>query len=316
MIPAYSAENILVGIETKDDAAVFLVSENIAAVQTVDFFTPIVNDPYLFGQIAAANSLSDIYAMGLEPAFALSIAAFPCSIGMDILSRIVQGGIDKMNEAGVPVIGGHSIDDTEPKYGFVVNAFTEPYKIIRNSTAKPGNLLYATKPLGTGVIATAIKADIVNEDEVMDQLEQVIRLNKAARDAAVKARATALTDITGFGLLGHAYEMASGSGLSLEVYASNAVIYEKAYELASYGIMPAGLHDNKKYLGNKFTVEDDIDQTLIDILFDPQTSGGLLIAVEEENQAVLEEELSKAGEKFYLAGRFVKGNPGEVKLHK
>lgn len=304
-LPKYESERILVGFETSDDAAVYLVNNNLAVVQTVDFFTPIVNDPYLFGQITASNALSDIYAMGVEPSIALSLVAYPCKFGMDILSDIVRGGMDKMNEAGVLVLGGHSVEDDEPKYGFMVTGFAKPDEIIKNSTAKPGNLIYATKPLGTGIIATGIKADIISEDEAKDQINQVLRLNKKAKDAAVNAKATALTDITGFGLAGHIFEMAKGAGLSVEIYSSNAKFNEKAFELASMGIMPAGLHDNKRYLAGAIVRDDGIDDTLFDLLFDPQTAGGLLIAVEEENAEKLEEELKAAGEVFYLAGRFL-----------
>jgi selenide,water dikinase len=312
-LPRYESERILVGFETSDDAAVYLISDDLAVIQTVDFFTPIVNDPYLFGQITASNALSDIYAMGVEPSIALSLVAYPCKFGMDILSEIVRGGIDKMSEAGVLVLGGHSVEDDEPKYGFVVTGFAKPDEIIKNSTAKPGNLIYATKPLGTGVIATGIKADIVSEEEVKDQIEAVLRLNKKAKDAAVCARATALTDITGFGLAGHVFEMAKGSGLSVEIYTSNVKFNQKALELASMGIMPAGLHDNKRYLQGAIVRDEGIDDTLFDLLFDPQTAGGLLIAVEEENANKLEEELGACGEVFYLAGRFLE--EGKTAIH-
>jgi len=310
-MPRYEAEQILVGFETNDDAAVFLVKKDLAVVQSVDFFTPIVNDPYLFGQVTAANALSDIYAMGAEPSFALSLIAYPCKFGLDILVEVARGGLDKMNEAGCYVIGGHSIEDDEPKYGFAVTGFCRPEEVKRNSTACEGDLLYATKPLGTGVIATAIKADMLTEDDVFDQLSQVIRLNKYAKDAALAAEAHALTDITGFGLAGHAYEMAKGSGLAVEIFTSNIVVNEKALELVSYGIMPAGLHDNKRYIEGALEVDDQIAREVVDIVFDPQTSGGLLIAVAPEKAALLEARLKAAGEVFYLAGRFIRSDrPG------
>lgn len=315
-MPEYRSEKILVGFETSDDAAVYLVEKDLAVVQTVDFFTPIVNDPRMFGQITAANALSDIYAMGAEPSFALSLIAYPCKFGLDILGEIARGGIEKMQEAGVVVIGGHSIEDDEPKYGFTVTGFCHPDSVIRNCTARDGDLLYATKPIGTGVIATAIKADIVKEEDVMEQLLQVMRLNKYAKDAALKANATAMTDITGFGLAGHVFEMAKASGLSVEIITSNIKIYEKALEIASYGIMPAGLHDNKRYLEGAVEIDEDIAREVIDLLFDPQTSGGLLISVSPDKASILENALKEAGEVFYRVGKFFKSDKPTVFIKK
>jgi selenide,water dikinase len=315
-MPQYKAEEILVDFETNDDAAVFLVREDLAVVQSVDFFTPIVNDPYLFGQITAANALSDIYAMGAEPSFALSLVAYPCRFGLEILGEIARGGLEKMAEAGTYVIGGHSIEDDEPKYGFAVTGFIRPEEVKRNCTAQEGDLLYATKTIGTGVIATAIKADLISEEDVYDQISQTIRLNKYAKDAALAAEAHALTDITGFGLAGHAYEMAKGSGLAVEIYTSRVLINPKSLELASYGIMPAGLHDNKRYLEGALEVDTSIDKEIIDLMFDPQTSGGLLIAVNPKKAALLEEKLKEFGEVFYLAGRFIREKKSKVILTK
>lgn len=314
MMPLSEAQNILVGIETNDDACVYLFEDNNAVVQTIDFFTPIVNDPFMFGKIAAANALSDIYAMGVEPSFALSVVAFPCDLGMDILMEIVSGGNEKMKEAGVTVLGGHSVDDPEPKYGFCVTGFTTADRVIRNSTAQAGDYLYLTKPLGTGIVATAIKAKMIDESDVLDVLAQTMKLNKSAKDAAVRAQATALTDVTGFGLIGHVYEMAKGAGLSVEITATSVPVYESALEFASYGVMPAGLHDNRRYVENSFQVEGDIDRTVLDLLFDPQTSGGLLIAVQESMAALLEDELKTLSEPVARVGRFYEYQPGFVKI--
>lgn len=314
VLPPEDRERVLVGVETSDDAAVYLINENTAVVQTVDFFTPIVNDPYMFGQITAANALSDIYAMGCSPSFALSLIAYPCKFGMDILGEIVRGGVEKMSEAGVIVIGGHSVEDDEPKYGFAVTGFSSPDEVIRNSTAQDEDLLYMTKVIGTGVIATAIKADMVDEKGAYEQLKYALRLNRYASEAARKAQAHALTDVTGFGLIGHVYEMAKGSGLSVEIYTEKVKISEMALELASYGVMPAGLHENKKYVEGAIEVSSGMDRTLLDMLFDPQTSGGLLIAVSKENAPVLEEELRRSGEEYALIGRFFRGEPGQIIL--
>jgi selenide,water dikinase len=313
-MPRPEAESILVGVETRDDACVYLVRDGLALVQTVDFFTPIVNDPYLFGKITAANALSDIYAMGGEPALALSLVGFPCSLGMDVLAEIVRGGNEVMSEAGVLVLGGHSVDDEEPKYGFAVTGFMDPADVKRNSTAREGDWLYLTKRLGTGILATAIKADMISEDDVMDQLEIAMRLNRAAKNAAIAAHATALTDVTGFGLVGHAHEMAAGAGLAVELFARSVPIDERALEFASMGVMPAGLHDNKRYVEGLFEVEEGVDQTTVDLLFDPQTSGGLLIAVAPENRETLEEELKKHGEPVHCVGRFIAGRAGAVAI--
>lgn len=313
MVPENQSGSVIVGLETADDASVFKLDTGKVIVQTVDFFTPIVNDPYLFGQIAAANSLSDIYAMGAEPSYALSMVAFPCKIGMDILVKIVEGGLDKMKEAGVSIVGGHSVDDEEPKYGFSVTGFCAEEEIIRNSTAKPGNLIYLTKPVGTGILATAIKADMIKEEELTDYLAQVTKLNKYAKDAALAAKATALTDVTGFGVIGHLYEMAKASGLSAKIKASSVKLNKKALEFVDYGIMPAGLHENKKYVEDSFSADKGIDKIVLDMLFDPQTNGGLLISVAEENAGVLEGELSKRDEIFSRIGSFFDGEPGKIR---
>ncbi len=219
-----------------------------------------------------------------------------------------------MKEAGVTVLGGHSVDDPEPKYGFCVTGFTSADRIIRNSTALAGDYLYLTKPLGTGIVATAIKAKMIDESDAFDLLAQVIKLNKNAKDAAVRAQATALTDVTGFGLIGHVYEMAKGAGLSVEIKASSVPVYESALEFASYGVMPAGLQANKKYVESSFMVDGDVDLTVLDLLFDPQTSGGLLIAVKEEMAALLENELKTLGEPVARIGQFYDYQPGFVKI--
>lgn len=271
-----------------------------------------MNDPYLFGRITAANALSDIYAMGGEPSFALSLVGFPCSLGMDLLAEIVRGGNEVMEAAGVAVLGGHSVDDEEPKYGFAVTGIMRPEDVKRNSTARAGDLLYLTKRLGTGIVATAIKADMVSERDVMDQLEEAMRLNRAAKDAAVAAGATALTDVTGFGLVGHAHEMAAGAGLAVELYADAAPIHPLALEFAGMGVMPAGLHDNKRYVEGMFEEEPGVDRALVDLLFDPQTSGGLLIAIAPEHARTLERELASRGEPVNRVGRFLTGQPGLV----
>lgn len=279
------------GLGTNEDAAVYRIPEGMAAIHTVDFLTPVVDDPYVFGQIAAANALSDIYAMGGQPAFALNVVCWP-SCYMELLERTLRGGWDKVKEAGAIVTGGHSVDDDEPKYGLSVIGYVEPHRIVRNSTAKVGDVLVLTKPLGTGVINTAIKGDLCPSEVAAKAVEVMRTLNKEASKLMVELQASACTDITGFGLLGHAYEMASGSGVTLVIQRNAVPIIEGALELAQMGLIPAGTYRNKDYLKGKVALSSPQD-AINDILFDPQTSGGLLIAMSEEKAFTLISQLKE-----------------------
>ncbi len=307
-------DEVAVGIDTRDDAAVWRLGDGRVCAQTVDFFTPVVNDPYLFGQIAAANALSDIFAMGLEPAFALSVAAFPCALGIDILADILAGGNEKIEEAGAAVIGGHTVDDDEPKYGFCVTAFGREEDILPNSRAIPGDLLYLTKPLGNGILATALKADLVSESDIADAIESMVRLNRHAAAAAKRAGVRALTDVTGFGLAGHAHEMAAASGVAILLDPSTLPIFETSRAFVEDGIMPAGLQDNKRFLEPRLRIEWDGDPVRMDLLFDPQTSGGLLIPIAPDRLALLERALGDVGELVACVGAVVEGEPGDILL--
>jgi len=272
----------------------------MAVIHTLDFFTPVVDDPYDFGQIAAANALSDIYAMGGEPMFALNVVCWP-SCYMDLLERTLKGGWDKVKEAGAVVTGGHSIDDDEPKYGLSVIGYVKPYAIVRNSTARVGDVLVLTKPLGTGVINTAIKGDLCPPEVAARAVQVMKALNKEASRLMVELQASACTDITGFGFLGHAYEMASGSGVTLVIQRNAVPIIEGAVELAQMGLIPAGTYRNKDYLKGKVALSCPED-AMTDLLFDPQTSGGLLIAMAQDKAATFVSELK---EKFHIQAHVV-----------
>ena len=271
---------LLVGTESSDDAAVYKLTDDIALIETLDFFTPVVDDPYTFGQIAATNSLSDIYAMGGEPKVALNIVCFPACLPIDVLSDILRGGADKVLEAGAVVVGGHSVDDNEPKYGLSVTGVVNPDKILKNNTAKEGDLLILTKPIGVGIINAAIKGEIASPEAYMRAVEVMTTLNKYAFLKVKDLEINSCTDVTGFGLMGHLYEMASGSSHSINVYKNRVPVIEGAIEYAKMGLVPAGTYKNKSYLDGKYSLSG-VEEYMEDILFDPQTSGGLIFSMRE-----------------------------------
>lgn len=269
---------LLVGVDTADDAGVFQLDDATALIQTVDFFTPLVDDPYTFGQIAAANSLSDVYAMGGKPLTAMNIVAFPvCSLDSADLLAILQGGQDKVTEAGAIVVGGHTIDDPEPKYGLSVTGLVHPTKVWANAGAQPGDRLILTKPLGTGVLATAMRAELF-PDGVQAAINGMIKLNKLAAETASAFTVHACTDITGFGLLGHLYEMAVASGVKGEVNSQALPLLPDALAAAAMGLVPAGAYANRDYL-TTITFAATVPENLRDLCYDPQTSGGLLFSI-------------------------------------
>jgi selenide, water dikinase len=278
--------NLIVGIETSDDAAVYKLNEDTALIQTLDFFTPVVDDPFVFGQIAATNSLSDIYAMGGKPTVALNIVCFPTCLPMEVLGEILKGGAQKVLEAGAVVVGGHSVDDNEPKYGLSVTGTVHPSKVLRNYGCKEGDLLILTKPLGTGIINTAIKGGVASEEAYNKAVEVMTELNKYAAEIITQYDVNACTDITGFGIMGHGYEMASASGMSLKLYKNRIPFISEAKEYASMGLVPAGSYNNRKYLEGKYSI-NNVEDWLMDILFDPQTSGGLLVSCSESTAAAI-----------------------------
>lgn len=278
-IPTLTDENLLVGFEKSDDAAVYRISDEQALVQTIDFFPPIADDPYLFGQIAAANALSDVYAMGGEPKLALNVMCVPESMPKEAVHSILRGGYEKCAEAGTIICGGHSIFDDEPKYGLSVTGFVQPDRLWRNAGAKPGDVLFLTKPLGVGVLTTAQKAGLLDETATARLLDEMRTLNRGARDVFAQFRVHACTDVTGFSLLGHLYEMCAGSGVSAEVDTAGIVFLPDARSYAEIGLLPEGMYRNRTFAEAAVDC-GDVPLAVCDLLFDPQTSGGLLCAVD------------------------------------
>ena len=289
-IKVHHDPNLLVGFDKSDDASVYKISDELAIVQTVDFFPPIADDPYLFGQIAATNALSDVYAMGGEPKLCLNIMAIPENMPMEAVHALLRGGYDKVYEAGALITGGHSIHDDEPKYGLAVTGFVHPDKMLTNSNARPGDVLLLTKPIGIGVLSTAAKADMLSKSgqELINRL--MTTLNKAARDAMVKYNVHACTDVTGFGLIGHTYEMASGSDTEIILDVDSIDLIPEALELARMGMLPAGMYRNRNF-AQAHVDAGDTELAKQDMLYDPQTAGGLLIAVAPEDADALFNEL-------------------------
>ena len=279
-LPKFHDENLLVGVETSDDAAIYKVNDELALIQTLDFFTPVVDDPYLFGQIAAANSLSDVYAMGGEPRTALNIVGFPSCLDPKILGRILEGGASKVLEAGAILAGGHSIQDDEPKYGLSVTGFVNPNKIFKNYGSQPGDVIIITKQVGSGLINTAIKAEMAEKSQIDEVVTVMTSLNKKAKEVIENYPISACTDITGFGLAGHAMEMAASSKVTFEIDVNKVPYIDGALEMAKMGLVPAGTYNNKDYISGD--VESiNIEECYLDLMYDPQTSGGLLITLAE-----------------------------------
>lgn len=282
-LPRQHDPNVLVGFDHADDAGVYLISPDQALVQTVDFFTPTVDDPYTFGQIAATNALSDVYAMGGKPLTSLALVCFPEKADLEILEQILAGGLSKMVEAGCVVIGGHSIRDEEPKFGYAVTGTVHPQKILANAGAQPGDSLLFTKAIGTGVISTAIKRGQARQEWIDTVVRSMTTLNKRAADVITSGdfRVHSMTDVTGFGLIGHAREMALASQVSLKFYASRIPLLEGAIECVRGGFVPAGLKNNRDFAECLVEYDDGVPEELRTLLFDPQTAGGLLIAASD-----------------------------------
>ena len=294
-IPRWADENVLVGFDTADDAGVYKLTLECALVQTVDFFTPIVDDPYTFGAIAAANALSDVYAMGGKPMSALSILAWPAKGDLDDLGQVLKGGAEKIHEAGCAVIGGHSIADNEIKFGYAVTGTIHPEKIKTNAGARPGDALLLTKRIGTGVISTALKRGIVKDSDVEASIESMLKLNRRACEAMLAFDVHGCTDVTGFGLIGHAREMALASGVTMEIDPRAVRFLPGAVDYARQGAIPGGLKNNREFASPCVEGQWELD----DLLYDPQTSGGLLISLPEADAAALEQAFPEA----YRIGR-------------
>ncbi len=302
-LPRGNNSNVLVGFDTADDAGVYKLADNLAVVQTVDFFTPIVDDPYLFGQIAAANSLSDVYAMGGRPVSALSVVAFPGNGEADVLEQILRGGLEKMEEAGCAVIGGHSIADEEIKFGYAVTGTISPDRIFTNSAAQPGDRLVLTKRLGTGVLTTALKRGVARDQDIAAAVDSMRALNRTACEIMLGFRVHSVTDITGFGLLGHAREMAVGSGAGLEIDHTRLEFLPGALEAARDGHQPGGLKKNREFISGCVDLRAQLAPEFEALLYDPQTSGGLFISVEAADAEPLVAALTSAGVTSRIVGR-------------
>ncbi|MDH5082545.1 Selenide water dikinase [Clostridium perfringens] len=295
-------KNLIVGIDTSDDAAVYKLNDEMATIQTLDFFTPIVDDPYTFGQIAAANSLSDVYAMGGKPIVALNIVCFPNCLNMNILGEILRGGADKVLEAGAVIVGGHTVQDDEPKYGLSVTGIVHPDKVLKNYGAETGDILILTKPIGLGIINTAIKAKIASKEAYEKAVKVMAYLNKYAGEIITDYNITSCTDITGFSLIGHAYEMAEPSKKTFRIFKDAIPFIKEAKEYASMGLIPAGCYENKRYLEGKYLL-NNVESWMEDILFDPQTSGGLLISCKEKDYIDILTRLEKLEVESSVIGR-------------
>lgn len=297
-------ENLLVGFQGSDDASVYRVSDELAIVQTIDFFPPVVDDPYDFGCIAAANAISDIYAMGGTPAYTQNVLIATKTMSESVLQDILRGGRDKALEAGAVIAGGHSIYGAEPVFGMVVTGFIDPREIRRNGGAEAGDVLILSKPLGVGVYMTARKAEMLSDEDEQAALSQMKRLNKYACEAARGYRVHACTDVTGFGLVNHACEMAKGSDVTIELQTSAVPILPKAVELADMGLLPEGAYRNRSF-AEGFTYAEDIPLALSDIMYDPQTSGGLLFAVHPSDADAMLESIQKDAPEARIIGRAV-----------
>ncbi len=291
-----SHPDLLVGIGTGDDAGVYRLSDHLAIVNTVDFFTPVVDDPFTYGQISAANALSDVYAMGGRPLTALNIVCWPqTGLPAEMLGEILRGGAEKVREAGAMIVGGHSVADEEVKYGMAVTGVIDPRRIVRNVGAQPGDALILTKPLGTGVLMTAFKRDRLPEDHYATAVAIMAALNSDAAAAMLRYAVHAATDITGFSLIGHAMQMAEGSGVTLAIEESDLPLLPGALDAISAGMIPGGGKRNREFFGPRLAIAEEVIDAMVEIAFDPQTSGGLLIALPQKDSLALLSDLQAAG---------------------
>jgi len=314
-LPVTEHPDLLVGRSSGDDAGVIRVREDLALIQTVDFFTPIVDDPRTFGRIAAANALSDVYAMGGQPLTAMNIVCFPIkTLPRDVLRDVLLGGQEVVEQAGALLVGGHSVEDAELKYGLSVTGTVHPDRVITNAGAKPGDRLILTKPLGTGVLSTAIKGGMAPPESEAEAVKWMTMLNREAAEAMQATGVNACTDVTGFGLLGHALELAKASGVTLEIASSRVPIIPGAKDMASMGMIPAGSFANRKFCERAVTVEDGVDPILVDLIADAQTSGGLLICVPQSGAAALHEALETRRVPHYEIGGAVATSSGKIRV--
>jgi selenide, water dikinase len=305
--------NLIVGMERPDDAGVYRISSELALILTLDFITPVVDDPYLFGQIAVTNSLSDVYAMGGRPILAMNIICYPQGGEIPVLQEILRGGLDKLAEAGVLLVGGHSVDDDEVKFGISVTGTVHPDRVIRNTGARPGDKLILTKPLGTGIISTAIKAEMASPEAEAAIQRSMNTLNKIPAELMASFEVHACTDITGFGLLGHACEMIQGTDTGMTIHYAQVPVFGEALKYLGMGLIPGGTYRNEKFRLPLVDVKGGVEDDQLKILFDPQTSGGLLISVGgNEAEAFLERLHSSGVEEASIIGEITGDNPGRI----
>ena len=305
---------LIVGYDKSDDASVYVVSDDTAIVQTTDFFPPIVDDPFLYGQIAATNALSDVYAMGGAPKLALNIMCLADSMDDETVREILRGGYDKAYEAGAIITGGHTIHGAEPIYGLAVTGFVHPKRVLTNSGAKPGDVLILTKPLGVGILTTAAKADLVKPETMNAIYKQMAALNKTARDIMLRFDVHSCTDVTGFSLMGHSCEMAEASGVTLQIDADAVPVLDGAREMARMGMLPAGAYRNRDFFGPRVQMGPDVPLDLADVLFDPQTSGGLLVSVDASQADALVSRLRDEGLPAAVIGQVVERGQKSVEV--
>lgn len=306
--------NLLVGIDVSDDAGIYRLNSETALVQTLDFFTPIVDDPFEFGRIAAANSLSDVYAMGGRPLTAMNIVCFPIQdMDKSILRSILQGGLDVIHKSNSVMVGGHSVEDPELKYGLSVTGIVHPKKFLTNSGAKPGDILILTKPLGTGILATALKAGLLDQKTTIQITDLMATLNKGAAKAMVEIGANACTDITGFGLLGHCQELSKMSNVGIKINSNSVPVIPEAKTFAAMGLVPGGSYKNRKFCSECLQIDSSVDPIILDIMSDPQTSGGLLISVPDSKADLLVKRLKENNTPSAdVIGEVVKEVPGTI----
>lgn len=282
-LPKFHDSNLIVGFDTSDDACVYKLNDSTVIIQTVDFFPPMVDNPYTFGQVAATNALSDIYAMGGNPTLAMNLLCFPSCLDPSIMHEILAGGYNKVAEAGAIIAGGHTIGDSIPKYGLSVSGFAHPDEILTNCNSKTGDVLVLTKPIGIGIMNTASKAELLSEGKIKEVSNIMITLNKYAKESTKGLKVNSCTDVTGFSLIGHSYEMAKGSNKTIEIFSKDVPIIDEALNYAAMGIIPEGMYNNLEYLKDNFSYTNEIKQEMIDVLLDPQTSGGLLLSMPEKD---------------------------------
>jgi selenide,water dikinase len=315
-LPIPRDPRVLVGLETSDDAGVYQLNEQIALVQTVDFFTPIVDDPFQFGQIAVVNALSDVYAMGGTPLTAMNLVAFPIkTVSPTILKEILLGGLSKLKEAGVALVGGHTVEDPEIKYGLSVTGTVHPHHIMSNAKARPGDSLVLTKPLGTGIISTALKGRMASDEAIKRMVESMAILNRKASEWMQALGAHACTDITGFGFIGHAWEMVKASGVGMMIRSEKIPVFPEAMEYARLGLIPGGGYANREFFSCHVDVDPHVPPLLMDLLYDPQTSGGLLISLSAAEAEKLVTTLHQEGNfDVRIVGEVVEGPQGRIRI--